>query len=89
MMKRALLIAIVALAGLATGPTAAFAETINFLGTGKGMTVDVTSPTLGPLTVHAGELQMAICPAGAGRFRGGIFRILRRHQPTPFTHRRP
>lgn len=38
-------------------PAELSAATINFLGTGKGATVEITSPTLGDLTVRAGEMR--------------------------------
>ena len=70
MMKRGFVITIVALAGLAIGPTAAVADTINFMGLGKGLNVEVVSPTLGTVTVHAGELKWEFAPPAPEGFVG-------------------
>lgn len=41
---------------LALVPATAAADTINFMGSGKSAVVNITSPTLGDITVRAGEL---------------------------------
>lgn len=48
-------------------PGAAFADSINFMGTGKGLAVSIDSPSLGTINVHAGELRWQFVePAPAG-----------------------
>ena len=65
-MKRACAIALVVITGMLIGPPVAFADTINFLGRGKGMFVIVESPTLGGLQIHAGELNWQFVPPTPG-----------------------
>jgi len=43
-------------------PSAASADAINFLGTGKGLVVSIDSPALGTINVHAGELKWHFVP---------------------------
>jgi hypothetical protein len=53
--KLATTVAALSLCALAL-PRASFADTINFMGTGKGEVVSIHSPMLGDLNVRAGEL---------------------------------
>jgi hypothetical protein len=62
MMIRSLLQAGVAFLLMLTITTAASADTINFLGTGKGLGVSIDSPGLGTISVHAGELNWQFVP---------------------------
>lgn len=72
-MKRACAIAIVAIVAIVIGPAAAFADTISFLGRGKGMFVIVESPTLGGLNIHAGELRWQFVPPAPEGFETPFF----------------
>lgn len=61
-----LLVAVLS-AFIISSPSAALADSINFLGTGKGLTVSIDSPSLGTVNVHAGELRWEFAqPAPAG-----------------------
>lgn len=51
------LLTVVLSALVLAAPGAAFADSINFLGAGKGLSVSIDSPSLGTINVHAGELR--------------------------------
>lgn len=62
MMIRPLPQAAIALTLAFTFTTAASADTINYLGTGKGLNVSIDSPDLGTISIHVGELNWQFVP---------------------------